>query len=53
MLIPSAELKFVAKADCVTPDGIADVVKVIVVKGGQVLLVAIVNMPPSELTLFD
>jgi hypothetical protein len=53
MLVPTSELKFVAKADCVTTDGIADIIKVIVVKGGQVLLVAIINMPPSEMTLFE
>ena len=53
MLTPTSELKFMTKVECITPSGIADVVRVIVVKGGQPLLVAIINMPPSEMTLFE
>lgn len=53
MLVPASELKFAARANCVTTDGIPDVVKVIVVKGGQVLVVAIINMPSSEMTFLD
>jgi hypothetical protein len=53
MLVPTVEVKLMAKVEAVSTSGLADVVRVIVFKKklGQPLLVAMINMPPSEMTV--
>lgn len=49
-LVPSIEVKFQAKVESINPSGLADVIRVIVLrkKQAQPILVAMINMPPSE-----
>ncbi|ODM95959.1 Bardet-Biedl syndrome 1 protein [Orchesella cincta] len=50
-LVPSVEVKFQAKVESINPNGLADVIRVIVLrkKQAQPILVAMINMPPSEI----
>lgn len=52
-LVPGVEVHLVTKVESVSTSGLADVVKVIVIKKQQAqpLLVAVINMPPSEMTV--
>ncbi len=54
MLVPGVEVYLMAKVEAVSTSGLADVVRVVVFKKklGQPLLVAMINMPPSEMTVF-
>lgn len=49
-LVPSVEVKFQAKVESINSSGLADVIRVIVLrkKQAQPILVAMINMPPSE-----
>lgn len=54
LLVPGVEIQLVARVEAVSASGLADVVRVVVLKKkqGQPLLVAMINMPPSEMTVF-
>ncbi|CAG7726909.1 unnamed protein product, partial [Allacma fusca] len=54
LLVPGPEIIFQTRVECITPTGIADSIRVIVLrkKLAQPILVAIINMPPSEMPIF-